>query len=68
MELNVSSIHPKHLERRRIEQRLETLINADGHVGKDRAGGPEAIRKSLEFLDPAARSTCKMKKPAYFPV
>ena len=35
---------------RRIEQRLETLVNAADHLADDRTGALEAIRKSIEFL------------------
>ena len=48
---------------RRIEQRLETLIDAAGHMVKDRTGAIEAIRKSfLSFWTLAACSTPKTKK------
>jgi hypothetical protein len=42
---------------RRIEQRLDTLINAAGHVDDDRAGALAGIAKSLHFLD-TSQSPC----------
>lgn len=36
---------------RRIEQRLDTLVNAAAHIEKDRPAAMEAIGKSIRFLD-----------------
>jgi len=36
---------------RRIEQRLDTLVNAADHVDRDRSAAVAAIEKSLKFLD-----------------
>lgn len=36
---------------RRIEQRLDTLVNAADHLTDQRAAAVEAIRKSIHFLD-----------------
>ncbi len=52
---------------RRIEQRLETLINASGHIGKDRAEALEAIRKSLEFLDTSGALHTQDEEASLFP-
>jgi iron-sulfur cluster repair protein YtfE (RIC family) len=52
---------------RRIEQRLETLINAAGHMGIDRAGALKAIRKSLEFLDTSGALHTQDEEASLFP-
>jgi hemerythrin-like domain-containing protein len=52
---------------RRIEQRIETLINAAGHMGNDRAGALEAIRKSLEFLDTSGAMHTQDEEASLFP-
>ncbi len=52
---------------RRIEQRLETLINAAGHMGNDRAAALEAIRKSLEFLDTSGVLHTQDEEVSLFP-
>lgn len=52
---------------RRIEQRLETLINAAGHIEKDRTGAIEAIRKSFEFLDTGGVLHTQDEEESLFP-
>ena len=36
---------------RRIEQRLETLVNAAGHIPTNRTSALGAVKSSLHFLD-----------------
>jgi hemerythrin-like domain-containing protein len=52
---------------RRIEQRLETLINAAGHIGNDRARVLEAIQRSLEFLDTSGALHTQDEEASLFP-
>lgn len=52
---------------RRIEQRLDTLINAAGHLDDDRAAALNAIRKSLEFLDTSGALHTEDEEASLFP-
>lgn len=52
---------------RRIEQRLETLINAAAHIPHDRARALAAIRKSLEFLDTSGVLHTEDEEASLFP-
>jgi hemerythrin-like domain-containing protein len=52
---------------RRIEQRLETLINAAAHITSDRIRALETIRKSLEFLDSSGALHTEDEEASLFP-
>jgi hemerythrin-like domain-containing protein len=52
---------------RRIEQRLETLLNAAEHVGRDRAAALDAISKSLSFLDTSGALHTEDEEASLFP-
>lgn len=52
---------------RRIEQRLDTLVHAAGHLGKDRAVALNAIRTSLKFLDTSGMLHTKDEEESLFP-
>jgi iron-sulfur cluster repair protein YtfE (RIC family) len=52
---------------RRIEQRLETLVNAAGHLEYHRAEALNAIRRSLEFLDTSGALHTQDEEASLFP-
>jgi hemerythrin-like domain-containing protein len=52
---------------RRIEQRLETLIHAAGHLENNRTAALEAIRKSFEFLDTSGALHTEDEEASLFP-
>lgn len=52
---------------RRIEQRLETLIQAAGHLGNDRVASLDAIRNSLRFLDTSGVQHTEDEEISLFP-
>lgn len=52
---------------RRIEQRLDTLVNAAFHVENDRPAALEAIAKSLHFLDTSGVLHTEDEESSLFP-
>jgi hemerythrin-like domain-containing protein len=52
---------------RRIEQRLDTLVNAAGHVETDREGALAAIANSLRFLDTSGVLHTEDEEASLFP-
>jgi len=52
---------------RRIEQRLDTLVRAAGHLEEDRAAALEAIQKSLAFLDSSGVQHTEDEEASLFP-
>lgn len=52
---------------RRIEQRLDTLVDAAGHIATGRAAALEAIRKSLHFLDTSGALHTEDEEASLFP-
>lgn len=52
---------------RRIEQRLDTLVNAAGHIETDRAAAVDAIVKSLHFLDTSGALHTEDEEASLFP-
>lgn len=52
---------------RRIEQRLETLLNTAVHIDDDRAAALEAISKSLNFLDTSGALHTEDEEASLFP-
>lgn len=52
---------------RRIEQRLDTLVNAAAHILTDRAAALDAIRKSLYFPDTSGALHREDEEASLFP-
>lgn len=52
---------------RRIEQRLDTLFNASGHLENDRRAALDAIGKSLQFLDTSGALHTEDEEASVFP-
>ena len=52
---------------RRIEQRLDTLIKAAGHIGKDRLAALAAIASNLHFLDTSGALHTEDEEASLFP-
>lgn len=52
---------------RRIEQRLDTLINAGSHVGANPVAALNAIRNSFEFLDTSGVLHTEDEEASLFP-
>ena len=52
---------------RRIEQRLDTLVNAGGHLGADSATAIEAIHKCCHFLDTSGAMHTADEEESFFP-
>jgi hemerythrin-like domain-containing protein len=52
---------------RRIEQRLDTLVNAAAHLESDRATALEAIRRSIQFLDTSGALHTRDEEASLFP-
>lgn len=52
---------------RRIEQRLDGLFNAAGHLETDRAAAMEAIRSCLRFLDTSGALHTEDEEASLFP-
>jgi iron-sulfur cluster repair protein YtfE (RIC family) len=52
---------------RRIEQRLETLIRAGGHIERDRPSALDAIAKSLQFMDTSGILHTEDEEASLFP-
>jgi hemerythrin-like domain-containing protein len=52
---------------RRIEQRLETLILAAGHIRNNQAAAMDAIRNALEFLDTSGALHTEDEEISLFP-
>ncbi len=52
---------------RRIEQRLETLVNAAGHLEDKPEEALSAIRNSLKFLDTSGTSHTEDEESSLFP-
>jgi len=52
---------------RRIEERLETLIKAAGHIENDRTAALDAIAKSLQFLDTSGVLHTEDEEVSLFP-
>ena len=53
--------------RRRIEQRLDTLVLAAAHLESNRTAALEAIRKSFEFLDTSGALHTEDEEGSLFP-
>ena len=52
---------------RRIEQRLDTLVHAAGHLQENRAAALEAISKSLQFMDRSGVQHTTDEEASVFP-
>ena len=52
---------------RRIEQRLDTLVNAADHLESDRGSAIAAIRRSFEFLDTSGALHTEDEEASVFP-
>jgi iron-sulfur cluster repair protein YtfE (RIC family) len=52
---------------RRIEQRLDTLVNAAGLIADNRMAALDAIRKSLHFLDTSGALHTEDEEASLFP-
>ena len=52
---------------RRIEQRLDTLVNAADHLVDQRAAALEAIRRSFQFLDTSGAFHTADEEDSLFP-